>query len=127
MVPTFAAQEDVRKYVRVIQRQLCEDSRQGFIAEGRDMTYALFPDSEYKFFVTADILVRAKRYNFAQSGLSNISYLEALELLAKRDIMDLSRSSYPLKPALAGVKVFDTSLLEKGHMVNAFLRALNEY
>lgn len=67
----------------------------GLVLEGRDTTTVICPDADYKFFVTADVEVRARR-RFDQL---QTSYEQILGQLKKRDENDLNRQDSPLKIA----------------------------
>ena len=49
----------VRKTLVKIQRKIAED--QNCVVEGRDIGTVVFPNADVKFFVVADLVVRAKR------------------------------------------------------------------
>lgn len=67
----------------------------GAVLDGRDTTTVVCPDADYKFFVTADVEIRAKR-RFVQL---QSSFDEILAQLKKRDENDLNRADSPLKVA----------------------------
>lgn len=68
----------------------------GAVLDGRDTTTVICPDADYKFFVTADVEIRARR-RFNQ--LQSTPYEEILAQLKKRDENDLNRQDAPLKIA----------------------------
>ena len=71
-------------------------SEEGAVLDGRDTTTIICPDADYKFFVTADVEIRAKR-RFNQ--LKTTAYEEILAQLKKRDENDFNRQDAPLKIA----------------------------
>ncbi len=71
-------------------------SEEGAVLDGRDTTTVICPDADYKFFVTADVEIRAKR-RFNQ--LKTTAYEEILAQLKKRDENDFNRQDAPLKIA----------------------------
>jgi len=71
-------------------------SKEGAVLDGRDTTTVICPDADYKFFVTADVEIRAKR-RFNQ--LKTTAYEEILAQLKKRDENDFNRQDAPLKIA----------------------------
>lgn len=100
----------------------------GLVADGRDMGTVIFPDAQFKVFLTASAEERAeRRYNqLKQKGLDvNIDGL-LREILA-RDARDAQRAVAPLKPAFdavivdtTGVSIDDTvsrvlALVTQGH------------
>jgi CMP/dCMP kinase len=67
-------------------------SEKGAVLDGRDTTTVIAPDATHKFFVTADVEIRARRrFNQLQT-----SYEEILAQLKKRDENDLNRKDAPL-------------------------------
>lgn len=69
--------------------------KNGCVLDGRDTTTVICPDADFKFFVTADVEIRAQR-RFAQI---KTSYEEILSQLKTRDDNDLNRADSPLKQA----------------------------
>ncbi len=65
----------------------------GAVLDGRDTTTVICPDADFKFFVTADVEIRARR-RFAQ--LPNANYEEILQQLQLRDENDKTRKESPL-------------------------------
>ena len=83
----------------------------GAVLDGRDTTTVICPDADYKFFVTADVEIRAQR-RFLQL---NTSFDEILAQLKKRDENDLSREDAPLKIADGAVIIDNGNLtVEEG-------------
>jgi CMP/dCMP kinase len=81
------------------------------VCEGRDMGTVVFPDAEYKFFLTARPEVRAER-RYRELLLtrpdSNPSFDQVLRDIMLRDAKDTSRAVSPLRPAADAIQV-DTS------------------
>lgn len=92
-----AAIPHVRKALIPVQRLF--RSPPGLIADGRDMGSVVFPDAIVKFYIDADILIRAKRRYIQMHGeeAPNASALyEVKKELQKRDLRDVKRSHSPL-------------------------------
>jgi len=102
-----SAVPQVRKALLGIQRSIAGERDAVF--EGRDMGTAVFPNASYKFFLTADVNVRARR-RFEESNASGISYEKILEDMVKRDRDDTQRAASPLKPALDAILIDATEL-----------------
>ncbi|NBQ16811.1 (d)CMP kinase [bacterium] len=67
------------------------------IIEGRDSGSVVFPHADYKFYLTADLAVRAARWQIDQQKRGNVFTLsQAMKLVEERDIKDLSRHNSPL-------------------------------
>ncbi len=71
-------------------------NKNGCVLDGRDTTTIICPDADFKFFVTADVEIRAKRRS---DQLGEDNYFEILEQLKKRDENDFNRQVAPLKIA----------------------------
>ena len=82
-------------------------NKQGCVLDGRDTTTVICPDADYKFFVTADVEIRAQR-RFNQ--FPNQDYQEILSQLKKRDENDFNRLESPLKIA-DGAEIIDNGNL----------------
>jgi cytidylate kinase len=79
----------------------------GAVLDGRDIATVICPDANYKFFITADVEIRAQR-RFVQQKIK--TYDEILLQLKKRDENDMNRQDSPLKVAPDAV-VIDNSKL----------------
>ena len=69
----------------------------GSCLDGRDITYKIIPDADFKFFITANVKTRAKRRYLELKKLkSNITFKEVLKSIKKRDKNDYNRKISPL-------------------------------
>lgn len=86
-------------------------SPKGAVLDGRDTTTVIAPDADFKFFVTADVEIRARRrFNQLQTN-----YEEILAQLKKRDENDLNRKDAPLTIAPDAVVIDNGNLsIEEG-------------
>jgi cytidylate kinase len=85
------------------------------VVEGRDIGSAVFPETPYKFYIDAPAHVRQRRRrNQGQS-----------EEIARRDLIDSTRSTDPLTVA-PGATVIDSSVLDVAGVVEAMLEKLKE-
>jgi cytidylate kinase len=110
----IAKNKKLRAAIFDFQRDFVERGKKeknGCVLDGRDTTTVICPDADYKFFVTADVEIRAKR-RFAQM---KTSYVEILAQLKKRDENDLNRTESPLKIAPDAVVIDNGKLsIEEG-------------
>jgi len=85
----------VRRILVAHQQRLGRES--GGVLEGRDIGTKVFPDTPFKFFVTADPVVRALRRTreLAQRGTPQ-AYERVLAEMEQRDADDGSRADSPL-------------------------------
>ena len=85
----------------------------GSCLDGRDITYNIVPDADMKFFITANVKVRAnRRFKELKSLDKKISYNEVLKSIKKRDKNDYNRKISPLKKTKDPVLI-NTSKLTK--------------
>ena len=69
----------------------------GSCLDGRDITYKIIPDADFKFFITANIQTRAKRrYLELRRSNKKISFNMVLKSIKKRDKSDFNRKNSPL-------------------------------
>ncbi|MGO9602558.1 MAG: (d)CMP kinase [Candidatus Binataceae bacterium] len=88
----------VRARMRDLQRAAGDHG--GVVMEGRDIGTAVFPDAEFKFFLDADVKVRAQR-RYAELAAKGVktTLAEVLDQLKERDARDRGRTLAPLKRA----------------------------
>ncbi len=97
----------VRARMRELQRAAGRDG--GVVMEGRDIGTAIFPDAEVKFFLTADVNVRAARRHaeLAAQG-ATITLAAVRDQLIERDRRDRERTLAPLRPADDAIEIDST-------------------
>ena len=98
---------EVRKEMVEIQRNF--SNKKDIVVEGRDIGSHVFPNADYKFFIKADILVRAKR-RFNEMSESSITIPELATQLEQRDMLDSNRTISPLVKANDALVIDTTSL-----------------
>ena len=82
----------------------------GSCLDGRDITYKIIPDADFKFFITADTKTRAlRRYKELKELNKRISYSEVLKSIKKRDKSDYNRKISPLKKTQDSVLINTTN------------------
>ena len=110
----IAKNKKLRAAIFDFQRDFVERGKKeknGCVLDGRDTTTVICPDADFKFFVTADVEIRAQR-RFSQL---KTSYEEILAQLKKRDENDLNRVDSPLKIAEGAVVIDNGKLsIEEG-------------
>ena len=112
----FAANDFVRKILRQMQRRLVKNK--DYIAEGRDMGTYVFPDAKHKFYLDADLEIRAKRRANQLKEILGINMNEerVSKEIKDRDRLDMTRESCPLHPADDAV-IIDTSSMTVNEVV----------
>ena len=107
-VSAVAAAPAVRQALVAQQQRI---GRAGnYVVEGRDIGTAVFPEAELKVFLTASAAERAHR-RVAQNerrGVGSTDYAEVLADIERRDAIDSSRDTSPLKPAPDAVQMDST-------------------
>ena len=94
----------------------------GSCLDGRDITYNIVPDADFKFFITANVKTRAlRRYKELKAINKKITYNEVLKSIKKRDKSDYNRKISPLKKTKDSV-LLNTSKLTKR---SCFLKITN--
>ncbi len=85
----------------------------GSILDGRDITSVIVKDATLKFFITANVKIRAlRRYKELKSLKRKITYQEVLKSIKKRDKSDYERRYSPLKKTKDSILI-NTSNLTK--------------
>ncbi len=83
----------------------------GSCLDGRDITYKIVPDADFKFFITASLKTRAlRRYKELKNFNENISFQNVLKSIKKRDKNDFNRKVSPLKKTKDSVLLNTTKL-----------------
>jgi len=119
----LSALRAVRERMRELQRAAGADG--GVVMEGRDIGTAIFPDAEFKFYLDADVKVRAKRrYEELKRKGSSITEQEVLDQMIERDRRDSGRELAPLKRADDAI-VIDSSKLSIKDVVAAMKAKIN--
>ncbi len=102
-----SARPQVRSALLHIQRDIA--AGQDAVFEGRDMGTVVFPDADQKFFLFADLNIRAqRRYDESADQAKDIKTVK--EQMQTRDRNDSSRASAPLKAAEDAVMIDSTHL-----------------
>jgi len=98
----------VRLKLVEIQRDIA--SKQSAVLDGRDMGSYVLPDAEHKFYLTADIDVRAKRRYLELKEKKEVTLQQVKEDMIARDEQDSQRAFAPLCVP-QGAYVIDTTNL----------------
>jgi len=86
----------------------------GSCLDGRDITYKIIPDANFKFFITANVKTRAlRRYKELKQLKKKISFNEVLKSIKKRDKSDYNRKISPLKKTADSILINTTNLTKR--------------
>ncbi|MDO3385020.1 (d)CMP kinase [Gilvimarinus sp. SDUM040013] len=95
----------------LLQRQRDFAMAKNLVADGRDMGTTVFPDADYKFFLTASAEARAgRRYQQLLGRGESVDMDALIRDIRDRDERDQSRSSSPLRPANDAILVDSTDM-----------------
>ena len=109
----------IRQSMVVMQRQI--GNKTDCVVEGRDIGTIVFPNADYKFFMMADIKMRAnRRLNEMNQLGANKTYDEMVSDLEIRDYKDTNRDNSPLRKAVDAVEI-DTTELTIDEQVNKII------
>lgn len=112
----ISALGSVREKLVELQRKIAENKN--VVLDGRDIGTKVFPNADYKFFITASEEIRAKRrFNQLAEKGKEVEYDNVLSDLKKRDKNDSTRKLSPLIKANDAVLV-DTTLMNLDEVVD---------
>ena len=113
----IAKNKSIRKLVRSFQVNSAYNPPKKFngsCLDGRDITYNIVPDANFKFFITANIKTRAyRRYKELKKLEKKITYTEVLKSIKKRDKNDYNRKISPLKKTKDSVLIKTSNLSKR--------------
>ena len=117
---TSAVRIGIEENMRVLARN------KDLVIDGRDTGSVVFPQADYKFFLTASLAVRAARWQVDQAKKAIVVTLaQAKEAVHARDERDTSRPVAPLCIP-QGAHVIDSSTFTKEQTVEAFLKIIHQ-
>ena len=86
----------------------------GSCLDGRDITYKVIPDADFKFFITASVKTRAvRRYKELKALNNKISLNNVLKSIKNRDKSDYNRKVSPLKRTQDSILINTTNLTKR--------------
>ena len=110
----ISKEKNIRKIVHSLQVNLAYNppkKYRGSCLDGRDITYKIIPDADFKFYITANIKTRAfRRYKELKTLKKKIAYSEVLKSIKKRDNSDFNRKISPLKKTKDSLLINTTNL-----------------
>ena len=106
--------KEIRKSVHTFQLNLAYNPPKkynGSCLDGRDITYNIIPDADFKFYITANIKTRAlRRFKELRKINKKITYKDVLKSIKKRDKNDMNRKISPLKKTRDSLLINTTNL-----------------
>jgi len=117
MASVISKNKKVRKLVHDFQIKSAYNPPKkynGSCLDGRDITYKIIPDAEFKFFITASPKTRAlRRYKELKTFNKKISLNEVLKSIKNRDKSDYNRKISPLKKTQDSILINTTNLTKR--------------
>ena len=90
----------------LVRQQQAMGKKKGVVMDGRDIGTVVFPDAEFKIFLTATPEVRAqRRFDELQAKGNPVSYEETLANVRERDERDTTRTESPLRKAADAIEL----------------------
>ena len=113
----IAKNKNIRKLIHSFQINLAYNPPKkynGSCLDGRDITYNIVPDANFKFFITANLKTRAlRRYKELRALNKSIKYNDVLKSIKKRDKNDYNRKISPLKKTRDSLLINTTKLSKR--------------
>jgi cytidylate kinase len=113
----IAKNKNIRKLIHNFQTNFAYNPPKkyhGSCLDGRDITYKIVPDADFKFFITANVKTRAmRRYKELKRLKKPITYKEVLKSIKNRDKSDYNRKISPLKKTKDSMLINTTKLSKR--------------
>ena len=110
----IAKRKIIRKIVHKLQLNFAYNpptKYKGSCLDGRDITYNIVPDADFKFYITANLKTRAlRRYKELKVLKKQITYKDVLKSIKNRDKSDKNRVISPLKKTKDSLLINTTNL-----------------
>ncbi|WP_174520291.1 (d)CMP kinase [Corynebacterium humireducens] len=124
-VSAVSAVPEVRENLVALQRRLAADAHRA-IVEGRDIGTVVLADAPAKAYLTASAEVRARRrYNQDRSAGREADFATVLADVIRRDELDSSRATSPLRPA-EDAHIIDTSEMTLDQVLETLINIVKE-
>jgi len=109
----IAKDKKIRQLVLGFQRKIAYSSPS--CLDGRDICSFVVKDADFKFYITANVKVRAKRrFKELKKLGKKITYKEVLKSIRKRDLIDRTRAVSPLIRTKTSLLINTSKLTIKG-------------
>ena len=117
MASIISKDKKIRKLVHAFQIKSAyhpPKKYNGSCLDGRDITYKIIPDADFKFFITANTKTRAlRRYKELKVSNKKISFNDILKSIKKRDKSDYNRKISPLRKTQDSILINTTNLTKR--------------
>lgn len=127
VVPKIAAHAKAREYAKQLQRRI--GGEKDTVMAGRDIGSEIFPDARLKFFITADVGVRAqRRFEQIKKTDPDVNFEEILNGMKNRDSDDSTRKASPMRVPKDAITIDTTNMTTEesvGKMLEYFHQIFN--
>ena len=117
----IAKDKKIRKIVKNFQKNCAYNpplKYSGSVLDGRDITSVIMRNAMFKFYITANLKVRAKRrYIELKKMKKKVKLNEVLKSLRKRDYLDKNRKHSPLKKTEDSILINTSKLSKKASFI----------
>ena len=104
--------KEVRDKLVILQQEMGENKN--VVMDGRDIGTKVFPNAEIKFYVTANVMIRAKRrYEELINKGEKLRFKDVLENINLRDKNDSEREINPLSKAKDAILIDNSDISTK--------------
>lgn len=123
-VSQVSSHPEVRR--EMVNKQRAWGTVGGLVAEGRDVGTVVFPQADFKFFITASVKERARRrYREMRREGYRVTLRTVEQEMIRRDHLDSTREVNPLRRAPDAV-IIDTTGMKVSQVVNEILTAVEK-
>ncbi|MDD7511657.1 MAG: (d)CMP kinase [Peptostreptococcaceae bacterium] len=96
---------------KLVSLQQAMGQRKSVVMDGRDIGTNVFTNAKYKFYLTADPKVRAKRrYDELTAKGQQVEFEQVLKDIISRDEHDMNRKLNPLKKAADAIEIDSSNM-----------------
>jgi len=117
----IAKDKKIREIVKNFQKNCAYNpplKYSGSVLDGRDITSVIMRNAMFKFYITANLKVRAKRrYIELKKMKKKVKLNEVLKSLRKRDYLDKNRKHSPLKKTEDSILINTSKLSKKASFI----------
>ena len=102
---------------KMVELQRTMSDNHNVVLEGRDIGTRVFPNTNYKFFLSATLGIRGKRrFDELLKQGENPSLSQVIDEIERRDIADSTREHSPLKKAVDAIEIDTSSMKIEQHV-----------
>ncbi|CAH58343.1 cytidylate kinase [Ehrlichia ruminantium] len=122
----LARYQHIRTALLPIQHKLINSASPGIVLDGRDTSSVIFPNADFKIFITAQTPLRAQRRFKELQQQKKEMYKQVYRHIIQRDIRDIYRKSSPLIKVENALYV-DSSYMNKEEVLSYIKEKIKTY